>query len=111
LFLKRLSGGGKLAPLSAKEDDDEEMGAATGRVLDEYRARGVSQATVLLTESRLERWGRWLKKRRPHVLIEQIGVDLIANYTGSCASFLSKIRHCAQCAASETSWLGRDFGS
>jgi hypothetical protein len=29
------------------------------------------------TESRLERWGRWLKKRRPRVLIEQIGVDLI----------------------------------
>ena len=58
--------------------------------MEEYRARGVSEATVLYTESRLERWGRWLKKRRPRVSIEQIGVDLITNYIGSCASFRSK---------------------
>ena len=82
--------------------------------MEEYRARGVSEATVLYTESRLERWGRWLKKRRPRVSIEQIGVDLITNYIGSCASFRSKstvYSTLRRCAASETSWFGRDFGS
>jgi integrase/recombinase XerD len=58
--------------------------------MDEYRARGVSEASVSHTESRLERWGRWLKKRRPRVSIEHIGVDLITNYIASCASFRSK---------------------
>lgn len=58
--------------------------------MDEYRARGVSEATVAFTESRLERWGRWLKKRRPRVAIEHIGVDLITKYIASCASFRSK---------------------
>ena len=47
--------------------------------MDEYRARGVSEATVAYTESRLERWGRWLKKRRPRVSIEHINVDLITS--------------------------------
>ena len=31
--------------------------------MEEYGARGVSEASVAYTESRLERWGRWLKKR------------------------------------------------
>jgi site-specific recombinase XerD len=58
--------------------------------MEEYRARGVSEATVEHTESRLERWGRWLKKRRPRVAIEQIGVDLITSYIASGGSFRSK---------------------
>jgi site-specific recombinase XerD len=58
--------------------------------MEEYRARGVSRASVDCTESRLERWGRWLKKRRPRVSIEQVGVDLITNYIASCGSFRSK---------------------
>ena len=58
--------------------------------MDEYRARGICQATVAATESRLHRWGWWLKKRRPRVAIEQIGVELISRYIGSCASFRSK---------------------
>ncbi len=58
--------------------------------MDGYRARGLSEASVAYTESRLERWGRWLKKRRPRVAIEQISVDLITSYIASCASFRSK---------------------
>jgi site-specific recombinase XerD len=58
--------------------------------MDEYRARGICQATVAATESRLERWGWWLKKRRPRVAIEQIGAELISLYIASCASFRSK---------------------
>jgi site-specific recombinase XerD len=58
--------------------------------MEEYRARGVSEATIGHTESRLERWGRWLKKRRPRVSIEQIGVDLITSYIALGGSFRSK---------------------
>jgi site-specific recombinase XerD len=58
--------------------------------MDEYRARGICQATVAATESRLHRWGWWLKKRRPRVAIEQIGAELISLYIASCASFRSK---------------------
>lgn len=58
--------------------------------MEEYRARGVSEATVGHTESRLLRWGRWLKKRRPRVSIEQIGVDLITSYIAIGGSFRSK---------------------
>jgi site-specific recombinase XerD len=58
--------------------------------MEEYRARGVSEATVGHTESRLLRWGHWLKKRRPRVSIEQIGVDLITSYIACGGSFRSK---------------------
>jgi hypothetical protein len=58
--------------------------------MEEYRARGVSEVTVEHTQSRLERWGRWLRKRRPRVSIEQIGVDLITSYIASGGSFRSK---------------------
>jgi site-specific recombinase XerD len=58
--------------------------------MEEYRARGVSEGTAEATESRLERWGRWLKKRRPRVSIDQIGVDLITSYIAVGGSFRSK---------------------
>lgn len=58
--------------------------------MEEYRARGLSEQTVEHTESRLDRWGRWLKKRRPRVVIEQIDADTITRYMEACASFRSK---------------------
>ncbi len=58
--------------------------------MEEYRSRGLSEASVAYTESRLERWGRWLKRRRPRVSIEQVGAELITNYIASCGSFRSK---------------------
>jgi hypothetical protein len=58
--------------------------------IEEYRARGICQESVAATESRLQRWGHWLKKRRPRVAIEQIGAELISQYIASCASFRSK---------------------
>jgi site-specific recombinase XerD len=58
--------------------------------LEEYRARGLSEQTALYTESRLDRWGRWLKKRRPRVVIEHIDVVTITRYLASCTSFRSK---------------------
>lgn len=58
--------------------------------MDEYRARGISQDSVAATESRLHKWGYWLKKRRPRVAIEEIGADLISKYIGSRSSFRAK---------------------
>ena len=37
--------------------------------MEEYRARGVCAQSVAFTEARLDRWGRWLKRRRPRVAI------------------------------------------
>lgn len=58
--------------------------------MEEYRARGLSEQTVEYTESRLDRWGRWLKKRRPRVVIEHIDAETITRYMAACASFRSK---------------------
>lgn len=58
--------------------------------MEEYEARGVCALTISYTESRLDRWGRWLKKRRPRVAIEHIDADTITRYMEVCASFRSK---------------------
>src|SRR5665213_475578 len=58
--------------------------------MDEYRARGVGAATIENTAARLDRWGRWLKQRRPRVSIERIDAELITRYIDSCSSFRAK---------------------
>lgn len=58
--------------------------------VEEYRARGVSPETVAYTETRLDRWGRWLKKRRPRIAIEHIDAETITHYISNCTSFRSK---------------------
>jgi site-specific recombinase XerD len=58
--------------------------------IEEYRARGISPARVAHTASTLDRWGRWLKQRRPRVSIEQIEADLITRYIASCSTFRAK---------------------
>lgn len=58
--------------------------------IEEYRARGVCTQSVAVTAARLDRWGRWLKRRRPRVGIERIDADLITRYLASCSSFRAK---------------------
>lgn len=58
--------------------------------VEEYRARGINPATVAHTASALDRWGRWLKQRRPRVAIEDISADLITRYVASCSTFKAK---------------------
>jgi len=58
--------------------------------MEEYRTRGLSARTISYTESRLDRWGRWLKKRRPRVAMEHISAETITRYMETCASFRSK---------------------
>jgi integrase/recombinase XerC len=58
--------------------------------IEEYRARGINAATVAHTAATLDRWGRWLKQRRPRVAIERIDAPLITRYIASCSSFKAK---------------------
>ena len=58
--------------------------------IEEYRARGVCTQSVAFTAARLDRWGRWLKQRRPRVGIEHIDADMITRYLASCSSFRAK---------------------
>jgi len=58
--------------------------------IEEYRARGVGTATMENTAARLDRWGRWLKQRRPRVSIERIDAELITRYIDNCSSFRAK---------------------
>jgi hypothetical protein len=55
--------------------------------IEEYRARGVSPQSVAYTQARLDRWGRWLKGRRPRIAIECIDAELITRYVASCSSY------------------------
>jgi site-specific recombinase XerD len=58
--------------------------------IEEYRARGIGEATIKNTGARLDRWGLWLKQRRPRVSIERIDADLITHYMACCSSFRAK---------------------
>lgn len=58
--------------------------------MEEYCARGVSQESVAYTQARLDRWGRWLKRRRPRVALERIDAELLTRYLASCSSFRAK---------------------
>jgi site-specific recombinase XerD len=58
--------------------------------MEEYAARGVSKESVAMSKGRLERWGRWLKARRPRVSIERIDADSITRYIESCSTFKAK---------------------
>lgn len=58
--------------------------------VEEYRARGVSRGSVTYTQARLDRWGRWLKGRRPRIGIERIDAELITRYVASYSSFRAK---------------------
>lgn len=58
--------------------------------MEEYRARGIGAESVAMNARRLERWGQWLKRRRPRISIEQIDAEVITRYIESCTSFRAK---------------------
>ena len=59
------------------------------RYMAEYVARGVSPGTVEKVQRELERWGSWLKRRRPRSKLEAVGSDLLIRYIGSRTAFRS----------------------
>ncbi|MFZ0553517.1 MAG: tyrosine-type recombinase/integrase [Steroidobacteraceae bacterium] len=58
--------------------------------LEEYRARGICQATVAHTGARLADWGCWLKSRRPRPQLEAIDTELHVRYIESRSAFRAK---------------------
>lgn len=58
--------------------------------LAEYRARGVCAGSVMRTTSVLERWGRWMRTRRPRAQIERIDAEQITQFIEARTSFRSK---------------------
>ena len=49
--------------------------ALAGAYIEEYRARGVGDSYVTNVEREMERWGAWLKRRRPKPRLEEISAD------------------------------------
>ncbi len=64
------------------------------RFLDSYReqyaARGICAERVKTTRATLERWGGWMKQRRPRVILERVDADLLVRYIESRTSFRAK---------------------
>lgn len=60
------------------------------RYLEMYAARGVTAATVAHARRELERWGAWLKRRRPRPTLEAVGVDLHVRYIRGRTAFRAK---------------------
>jgi len=48
--------------------------------IDEYSARGLSPATVRMVHRELERWGSWLKRKRPRPDLADLDPELIVEY-------------------------------
>jgi len=56
----------------------------------EYRARGICEATVAHTAARLARWGSWMKSRRPRPALEAIDPPLLTRYIENSSHFRAK---------------------
>jgi len=58
--------------------------------LEEYEVRGVSAAMQGNVRRELERWGQWLKRRRPKPRLEDVDAPLIVRYIEQRTPFRSK---------------------
>jgi site-specific recombinase XerD len=57
--------------------------ALVERYMSDYAARGVSSERVKQTRSELDRWGNWLKSRRPRPSLESVDGALVIGYVRS----------------------------
>jgi integrase/recombinase XerC len=60
------------------------------RYLGELQARGLSSATIDRYCRELDRWGLWLKRRRPRPALEAVGAEEVVRYLEGRAAFRSK---------------------
>jgi site-specific recombinase XerD len=60
------------------------------RYLGELQARGLTKATIDGRCRELDRWGSWLKHRRPRPALEEVGADQVVQYIRGRAAFRSK---------------------
>lgn len=54
------------------------------------RTRGLAEATIGVRERELQRFGLWLKGRRPRPCLEQIDADLVVRYIQTRSAFHSR---------------------
>jgi len=60
--------------------------------MEQYAASGVCAERVKSARSALERWGSWMKQRRPRVMLERVDADLLVSYIESRTSFRANWR-------------------
>ena len=60
------------------------------KYMEVYTARGVSPVTIDRVGRELERFGAWLKRRRPRPRLEQVDLQLIQQYIQERTAFRSK---------------------
>jgi site-specific recombinase XerD len=53
------------------------------RFLEGYSARGLADGTVNSMRREWQRWGGWLKTRRPRPRLEQVTGEQVTEYLGS----------------------------
>lgn len=58
--------------------------------IEEYKARGVSEDYITHVEREVERWGAWLKRRRPKPRLEEISPDLHVRFVQDRTAFRAK---------------------
>src|SRR5260370_42118730 len=58
--------------------------------MEQYAARGVCAERIKSTRAALERWGSWMKQRRPRVMRERVDAGLLVRYVESRTSLRSK---------------------
>lgn len=58
--------------------------------IEAYMARGISAAYIEHVHRELERWGSWLKRRRPRPRLEEISPDLHVRYIQERTAFRAK---------------------
>lgn len=81
--------------------------------MDIYGSRGLSPGSVKLTRRELDRFGNWLKQRRPRPNLERLSSDLIVSYIkernvfrsrGTLSSHISVLRCFGEFLVSEGLW-------
>lgn len=60
------------------------------RYLEEYEAQGRASGTIAGLRSELDRFGMWLKHRRPRPRLEEVDSDLLIGYLQSRTAFRAK---------------------
>jgi site-specific recombinase XerD len=60
------------------------------RFLEEYSARGLAESSVAAMRRDLDRWGCWLKSRRPRPNLAEVTSEQITQYIGSWSRFRAK---------------------
>lgn len=60
------------------------------RFMEAYQARGLSQGTAAAMRREWDRWGSWLKQRRPRPSLEEISPELVTAYLHDWGTFRAK---------------------